>query len=352
MVFNVILRARFKIQKGQKWLQKPLPALSKGAAMRRAFLAILCLVTVACFLLFYGPSAQRTLNEYWNNPQLVNFWAAWIPFAISILLAFIPDQQMKRKARIVWRVLIIFCGFFYSGLLWHQQTLTAASSTQEQRTILGEAVKQSNAHSDTEIGKVKTEVSAVRTDLRAATHELGAIVSQSEIDINKSISHVGKPEPAELASLVATLWFDGMTDNQFPVRSHTVSANSDGVFPVELAFRNIADNVAATNADIWISVCDACSFASEPPGFDRPGGTSETVRHRMIQLLNPQTTMEKATIMVRAKRLAPEFVVGFKYACQTCSKESTKDQRLKVINPVGINLGRSIYNQSLLNLPR
>ena len=50
----------------------------------------------ACFIVLraYG---------VWENANVVNFLAAWIPFALSILLAFIPDGQMPVKTRVVWR---------------------------------------------------------------------------------------------------------------------------------------------------------------------------------------------------------------------------------------------------------
>src|SRR5580698_5368595 len=107
--------------------------------MRRAIFATLAVIILAISLLIYGPAAVGAIESYWNNEQLIDFWTAWIPFAISILLAFIPDQQMKTKTRSVWRVLVIAFGFFYSVLLWHQQTLTAKSANAAQQQILNAA---------------------------------------------------------------------------------------------------------------------------------------------------------------------------------------------------------------------
>lgn len=320
--------------------------------MRKTLVGIASVAIVGSGVLLFRASIVRALGGYWNNLTVVSFWAAWIPFAISLLLAFIPDQKMKLKARIWWRSLVICCGFFYSVLLWHQQSLTAQSSFQDQQKILGEAVAQSNEHSDKELAKVQHEVTGVRTDLQDATKKLGEVVSQSESDLNRSIRKVGKPDPPEPVKLVASLWRDNLPLDSFPLREESVVPNADGTIPVEWTFRNISESSAASNADIWITVCDSCSFAVEPPGYDCPAGTNVRTRHRIIQLLNPRIIMAKDTIVVKVDQPAPMFAIGFRYSCQLCSKGSTEIQQLLVTNPYGANFGAVPETMNALKKPQ
>jgi|GEM_PF-4353644 cell division protein FtsW (lipid II flippase) len=47
-----------------------------------------------------------TVKTHWNDPNFVNFLVAWIPFVLSIMLAFIPDSAMKTRWRIIWRTCV------------------------------------------------------------------------------------------------------------------------------------------------------------------------------------------------------------------------------------------------------
>ena len=61
---------------------------------------------------------------YWNDVKLINFLAAWIPFVISILLAFVPEHEMTATKKFLWRFGVISVGFIWSAVLWHQQVIT------------------------------------------------------------------------------------------------------------------------------------------------------------------------------------------------------------------------------------
>jgi hypothetical protein len=80
--------------------------------------------------------------------------------------------------------------------------------------------------------------------------------------------------------------------------SLSVRADSDGDFPVEFSVRDVAD-VAADESDVWIRICDRCSFAKMPEGFDEVPGEGEHERHLHLALLNPGAAVKmRANIKV------------------------------------------------------
>jgi hypothetical protein len=298
--------------------------------MRKTRIAVLALALVGLCVL-YGPSVVRTVRAFWDNEQYINFWAAWIPFGVSVLLAFIP-QQMKPTARITWRVSIICCGLFYSLLLWHQQALNGESSVKAQQGILNEAVAKSNAHSDEQIGGVrkdvhgvKDDVGGVKTDLQQTRDTLAKMLSSSESNITSSVGRMGRPEPARIQ---ASLWPTDQ-DVSWPVTRRTIVPDDGGAIAVDLTFKNVSD-AAASNVDIWFEIGTNSHFAVEPTGFDRPQGTIETIRHRVIPLLNPGVTMEKITFTIKIDKPFTGSEISFKYSCQGCVDGTSKKQVLMV----------------------
>jgi hypothetical protein len=293
----------------------------------------------------------RGVYVYWNDAKMVNFLAAWIPFVLSILIAFVPEHEMSLGKKWLWRASVILAGFAWSVVLWHQQVVTEIANQNDQQKIVNDAVNKANEHSDTEIGKVKTEVVGARTDLQLAAKQLGNIVAETKTDLNQSISKVGIPEPPEPVVLKATLWDDSFNDSKFPVRTLSIPSSADGSFQIRFTFRNISET-AGSNIDVWIGICDQCSFVSEPTDYDRPTGTIAAMRHRMIQLMNPNTTMAVSTILVRTNKLLSTFPIAFKYACQACGKDNNNWQTLTIINPTGLNLGGVNNSRLSLDLPR
>jgi hypothetical protein len=303
--------------------------------MRRAIFATLAVIILAISLLIYGPAAVGAIESYWNNEQLIDFWTAWIPFAISILLAFIPDQQMKTKTRIVWRVLVIAFGFFYSVLLWHQQTLTAKSANAAQQQILNAAVTASNAHSDKTIGAVRDDVKGVQTKIGSVETALGetkdALVKkfgESAANITQSLSNIGKPEPPEIAHIQFSLWREDATPQEIPLLTGSIHEKIDGSIPVEFVFTNTS-TVAANSVEIWIQICGVCSFASEAAGLDRLSGMDEHTRHKVIGDLNPGTTFAKTTVDIKAPAAFNPLQIAFRYSCKTCGKLE-EDQKVVI----------------------
>src|SRR5690349_4513203 len=99
-------------------------------------LALLAIVAGSTF----SAHARARATGVWNDPNIVNFLIAWIPFALSILMAFIPDSRLSMKTRVAWRGSVIGCGLAYSVLLWHQQALTQKIGFQDQQRMLTDAI--------------------------------------------------------------------------------------------------------------------------------------------------------------------------------------------------------------------
>jgi hypothetical protein len=272
------------------------------------------------------------LYIYWNDPKLVNFLAAWIPFVLSILIAFVPEREMTPSKKWLWRSSVIVAGFIWSVVLWHQQVVTEVSAKNDQESIVRQAVTKSNQHSDQQIASVRSDVGDARKDvgkLQKETENLAGLVSKSETNITAGLSKVGKPDPPEPVRLLAS-FFPTEHDISWPIAKRTIHPSDDGTFTVDLTFRNIAQTSAASNFDIWIEISPGCHFAIEPAGFDQPKGGSALVRHRTLPLLNPGVTEEKQSFMIKVDPPFKSFEIGFRYSCQNCDAKGLEAQRLKV----------------------
>lgn len=108
---------------------------------------------------------------------------------------------------------------------------------------------------------------------------------------------------------------DGMEPQ--PVLLAKLRPDKDGVFNVDFIIANNSD-YPARQADVWIDVCNDCSFSKEPDGFDRPRGLRNQTRHMMISLLNPRASTEKYTLSVKPLKSFPAFEIQMRYSCDIC----------------------------------
>jgi hypothetical protein len=302
--------------------------------MRKAVVATLAVVIFAVGLLVYGPSSVETVSKYWNNEQLVNFWAAWIPFAISILLAFIPDQQMKPRTRIMWRVLVIVCGFLYSVLLWHQQTLTANSA----QKILGDAVTESNAHSDQGIGEVRKDLQGVKTDIGGVKSELSEtkdalakMFSKSTLDITSSLAKVGKPAP-EIAHVLFSLLPANLYSWPVLQQRLPIVKNADNTYIVNVKLSFMVKDHTAKGLRIWMRLGQQCSYGQEPRGFQAVRGhTVQSERLLTVGDFLANTQYEQIDIAVVTPSTYDGSIIELNYACDNCALvDADKPQRLTI----------------------
>ena len=143
-----------------------------------------------------------------------------------------------------------------------------------------------------------------------------ALLTKTESDLDVSISKVGTP-PVKYAQLQFRI-FDPTSPD--PVMAKYITPDADGIYTAEFTTTNISDTTASM-VDIWVQVCEQCSYAVEPAGFDKPQGIPEQNRHRTFQILNPGVSFEKMTIKFKIVGGPFAFTeVQFHYSCSTCGK--------------------------------
>jgi hypothetical protein len=123
-------------------------------SLRRA--AVVTSIFVTMFLVFVF--LRKFVGGWWSDPTIINFLAAWIPFVISIFIAFVPEHEMTSRQKWIWRSGGIIIGFIWSVVLWHQQVIVGLEAKRDQTEIVTKAVTQSNQHADEKIAGVRDDV--------------------------------------------------------------------------------------------------------------------------------------------------------------------------------------------------
>lgn len=263
-----------------------------------------------------------------SDPQLINYAVACIPVVLTILIAFVPDL---RRAHVAWRMGIVGIGVIWSILLWRQQILTQ----HDQELAVDTAVDRSNKHSDKQIDGVRQDLRDVgkHSDQQIASvkdglKELTGLVSKTASELGESIGKV-KPSEPQFAKLQFSLYDPSASE---PVVVASMRADPEGVFSVDFVARNSSDT-STKMGDLWIQLCEVCTYAKEPEGFDKPKGINESSRHQVFSMLNPGVTLEKMNVQIKITKPVPWFELGFRYSCETCGKISdTQKARIFVLS--------------------
>lgn len=266
---------------------------------------------------------------FWNDPKLVNFLAAWIPTVGSIVVAFVPEHEMSPAKKYIWRSSVILVGFAWSLVLWHQQVVTESTSLADQQRIVGEAVTQSNAHSDDQLGKLKTDMhsglagTASKDDLTKTTAVITDSFSKSQTELAGKIERI-TPKPAEVPKLELSIYGQDVKPGS-PLLTKAIVQDKDGNFSADVLFTNVSE-VPAEDLDVWLQICDACFFAAEPNGMDKPLGIQENTRHMHVPIMKAGATFQTMSLLIKTALNPPVAVrVGFRYACKSCGTHGTKE---------------------------
>jgi hypothetical protein len=97
---------------------------------------------------------------------------------------------------------------------------------------------------------------------------------------------------------------------------------------IEFTSRNVS-SVLASRAELWVEICNVCSFVTEPEHFDNPS-KDELIRHRMFGDINPGVSMEKMGVSIGIPAQYQSCDISFKYSCANCENDD-KIQTLHVI---------------------
>jgi hypothetical protein len=152
------------------------------------------------------------------------------------------------------------------------------------------------------------------------------LISKTESDLNTAITSVGTAPP-KYAQLQFSLYTNA--SSQTPLLVESLSPGDDETLTVDFMVTNISDT-PATTGELWVQICDECSFTKEPQGFDKPAGTPDMTRHKSFPSLNPGVTLEKMTIEFKMMKRFDSIDVGLRDSCATCGKLAAM-QMLKVL---------------------
>jgi len=284
--------------------------------------------------------------EAWSSARAFSFLKDWLPAVVGVMVGVVPGSEWEHKMKTRYRISIVIVGFIYSGILYRSQTLSDTDSTKQLRDAIGSAVTQANAHSDEQFGKVTDKVDGVdgkvskvgsaladtATALSADIQRTADAIQKTSDRLDTSIGKVGKPDPPIPAKLVFSLYEVTATIDK-PALYKTVAPDQDGNYAVNWTFANSSESTA-DSIDVWIRVCDKCSFVKEPPGFEKTAGSDERVRHRMFGSINPGVSFEKMNLLVKSEATDGYFQVAFRYSCKTCGGKIGPDQVATIVEAI------------------
>jgi hypothetical protein len=266
---------------------------------------------------------------YWNDVRLFNFLAAWIPFALSILLAFFPAEKMGTTKKVSWRGGIIAVGFIWSGVLWHQQFISDTKANKDQENLVTKAVTQSNEHSDQKFGEVRKDVQGVKTDVQGVKDA----IRQSTSNLSENIGKVKIPIPlSDKAGYDVSFWPSSLSE--WPISEKSLP-KVNGVVTFNFTFR-IKDHMAKKTR-LWLRLCNGCRYAEEPPGFQNlsphPGkGDEPTERMLVVGDFLPSAAYTPISVHVIPPAGQAAFLVGVLVGCENCDPIDADKPRVLHVN--------------------
>jgi hypothetical protein len=92
--------------------------------------------------------------------------------------------------------------------------------------------------------------------------------------------------------------------------------------------------VTAKRTEVWVVICDGCTFTTVPDGFDQIAGNNEQTRHRLYGDFNPGVGLPKITAVVKLGQSTYSwFGVGLKYSCDNCGGIHNSGNLMVTITP-------------------
>jgi hypothetical protein len=147
--------------------------------------------------------------------------------------------------------------------------------------------------------------------------EMSALREQLEI--------ANQPKPK--AALAPTFWTPALPSEA--VTGTLAYARGDSVH-VDATLENATD-VLATNISLWITLCDECTFLTEPPNSCRPDGTPANKRNLNYPRLEGRTFLGKIPLDIRIPDSLDRFTIAFTRVCDTCIPHETSVLTVNVV---------------------
>ena len=278
----------------------------------------------------------HNLQEWWHallDPTIDLFVSVGIGVLtafLAILAGVLTTKELLYRA-LFWTAGTMLAALFIVSGSRQYKSAMAALKNPTPKDIVMAAVNMANQHTDHVVdaatakanGHTDSKVSELRGDLKSTTETLSNEFSKGQDTIAKQIAQL-KPAPAELAKLQFSFYRSEFSKYPLVISPMQIGI---GTFSVEFTARNIS-SVQARDLEIWVQICQACSYAKEPDQFDKPQGSDEHIRHRVFGNLNAGVFMNKMSVDVRLTSSFTSFSTSFNYACANCEREKPWDQAL------------------------
>ena len=160
--------------------------------------------------------------------------------------------------------------------------------------------------------QTKSDTQAMRKEMAAVRAEL--TTTQEKL----------KNPKAHFVATFATQYY-----NDIPIKQATGERVPEGI-RFSVGVLNDSD-FTAINPQIALYVCDACSFAVEPAGFERAANGPDNERVRSILNVKEHSVVQDMTIVVVAPINSTILRFGMKIKCENC--DAVKMQELTVNIP-------------------
>jgi hypothetical protein len=265
-------------------------------------------------LVVFGALAFQLLFDWRKEPALKARHIGLVVWGLGgVLVALMTARTQARDSKETTKQL---------------DTCNAASTECNTKvTQLSQAVKTGEEEARRNAEVQQTTFVAFGEKLGRVEGELTSEHQKREIaDLRKQLVIANAPKPrAVLEASFAT-----NDKSSFPIKE-TWAVRKDGVVKFDLMVVNTTDVMAETGA-IWIRLCQACSFAKEPPGSEKPTGSPEADRDIKFYRIGPGTGLQTIPVEAAVPAFVQRMEVDMFGKCDTCVPESSTKLFVNVVD--------------------
>jgi hypothetical protein len=265
--------------------------------------------------------------------SILSWLVLFVPVFLGLLVILVPAKHEDQRSHMRWRYILGASLIVYGGLAWVQQSRTTKASAKDRQQAITDTAAETSARVSKTVGDqyeqmisdLTTQIQSLKDQLSNQSKSFANQLKQTDTELSGSISKVGTP-----VTKYAQLQFEVAGGSISPPTTlQSIRPDADGVYTVTFAVTNISDT-PANAGEMWVYICDQCTWAAEPDGFDKPPGLVEKARHKAFPLLNPGVSLSDLTI--KFKITGGPFAysdVYFNYSCSTCGTISSKLQSIR-----------------------
>jgi hypothetical protein len=259
--------------------------------------------------------------------------AALFLTSASAFIALLKEKREKRGKRWHRNVLLAFTalGLVVGVFLIRQTSKDASASDQqhqrerqkdvEQIAGLTQSIETQTKNNELQYLRNRDEVHRLQdqlTDLQkqVATEELRKKMDALRVQLDKALA------PTPRARLQTGFWMEGIGDE---LRTETYAPADENVVAFSVIVQNVSD-VNAKGVNLWLRICGACKFHTEPAGFAHVAGAPDVERLYKFGDLPAGVRSQKMSIEVEVPESITKIAVGTKYRCDNCEIEKDFQQ--------------------------